>query len=143
MSIWTSTTWFCSNELKCLNILFRRFGYFYQKIAKVRHQIKEPWYLKCFLNYHCINLNCSLKIFEIRYKRKGKTYCKKWFKLMLHTIRKTGTTSRTKVLVLKLGLVSNLKPRKSHSWELKKNYNGINFYNCTFLYQSATSYQNI
>lgn len=47
-------------------------------------------------------------------------HCKEWFKLMFHTIRKIGTTSRTKVLVLKLSLVCNLKPSKSHSWELKK-----------------------
>lgn len=39
---------------------------------------------------------------------------------MFHIIGKTGTTSRKKELILKLGLVLNLKPSKSNSWELKK-----------------------
>lgn len=56
-----------------------------------------------------------------------------------HSTHEAKRKSRNKVLVLGLGLVLNLKPSKSNS-RVKKCQSGINHYNCTFRFQSATSY---
>lgn len=74
--------WLWPTKTNYMFIIFQEFSYFCQKVTEVRHTIKWPWYLKCFSNYHGINLKCALseRFLRLGWRRKAKTQCKEWFK---------------------------------------------------------------